>query len=68
MDYTEIINSIGSVGFPIVACIGIFYLYNKTVTELVNSLVNVTKTLDNVNLTLDNINEKLKELETGKHE
>ncbi len=65
MDYTDIINAVGSVGFPIVACIGIFYLYNKTITELVNSLVNVTKTLDNVNMTLANINKKLEELDNN---
>lgn len=63
MDYQEIINAIGSVGFPIIACIGIFSLYNQTIRELVNTLNIVTNTLDNVNETLDNINHKLDRME-----
>ena len=55
----EVINAIGSVGFPIVACCGLFYLYDKTIKEIVNALDNVTTTLDNVNKTLGHINEEL---------
>jgi hypothetical protein len=59
MDYTEIINSIGSVGFPIVACVGIFYLYNTTIKEIVNALSNVTLVLSDVKNTLSKIDDKL---------
>lgn len=59
MDYTEIINSIGSVGFPIVACVGIFYLYNTTIKEIVNALSNVTLVLSDVKNTLNKIDDKL---------
>ena len=31
MDAQAIISAIGSVGFPIVAAVGMFYLYDKTV-------------------------------------
>ena len=46
MDYNAIIQAIGSVGFPIVASVGMFYLYNKTVTELTNTLTRMDKTLE----------------------
>lgn len=58
----EIINAIGSVGFPIVACCGLFYLYDKTIKEIVNALDNVASTLDNVNTTLNHVNAKLEEI------
>ncbi len=31
---TEIINAIGSVGFPIVACAALFWMINTTMKEL----------------------------------
>lgn len=46
MDYNAVIQAIGSVGFPIVASIGMFYLYNKTVTELTSTLTRIDKTLE----------------------
>ena len=46
VDYNAIIQAIGSVGFPIVASIGMFYLYNKTVTELTSTLTRMDKTLE----------------------
>lgn len=62
MDWQVIINSIGSVGFPIVACCGLFYLYDKTIKEIVNALGDVKSTLSDVNKTLDSLNQKLGEL------
>lgn len=59
MDWVEVINSIGSVGFPIVACVGLFTLYDKTIKDIVNALDNVNQTLNNVNQTLDKITNKL---------
>lgn len=59
MDIQEIINSIGSVGFPIVACVGLFSLYDKTIKDIVNALDNVNQTLNNVNSTLDKITDRL---------
>lgn len=59
MDWVEVVNSIGSVGFPIVACIGLFTLYDKTIKDIVNALDNVNQTLNNVNQTLDKITNKL---------
>ena len=34
----EWVNLISSVGFPIVACCGLFYLYDKTLKQLVATL------------------------------
>ena len=46
MDANVIIQAIGSVGFPIVACCALFYLYDKTITKLTTTLEKVDKTLD----------------------
>ena len=61
MEVQEIVNAIGSVGFPIVACCGLFYLYDKTIKDIVNALDNVNQTLTSVNSTLDKITRKLEE-------
>ena len=53
MDVNGIIQSIGSVGFPIVACCAMFYLYDKTVTKLTSTLERIDKTLDRVLNKLD---------------
>lgn len=62
MDTQAVINAIGSVGFPIVACCGLFYLYDKTIKEIVNALGDVKSTLSDVNKTLDSLNKKLEDL------
>lgn len=59
MDIQTIISAIGSVGFPIVACVGIFYLYDKTIKDIVSTLTQVIDTLHTVNDTLNKIDEKL---------
>lgn len=56
---SELINAIGSVGFPIVACCGLFYLYDKTIKEIVNALDDVKNTLNHVNNTLNKIDTTL---------
>lgn len=48
MDLNEIITVISSVGFPIVACIGIFYLYDRTIKELTITLATIGTTLDGI--------------------
>lgn len=62
MNGQEIISAIGSVGFPIVACCGLFYLYDRTIKDIVNALDNVNTTLNQVNTTLDKITTKLEGL------
>lgn len=48
MDVNTVLQAIGSVGFPIVACCALFYLYDKTITKLTTTLEKVDKTLDKV--------------------
>ena len=54
MDINTIIQAIGSVGFPIVACCGLFYLYNETITK-------ITNTLDLLNKSVELLAEELKD-------
>lgn len=56
MNVNDVITLISSVGFPIVACCGLFYLYDKTIKDL-------TSTLTNINATLKSIDERLGKLE-----
>lgn len=53
MDWDTPIQAIGSVGFPIIACCGLFYLYNETVTK-------ITNTLDLLNKSVEMLAEELK--------
>ena len=43
MNVNDIVTLIGSLGFPIVACVGMFYLYNRTLKDF-------TSTLDDLSL------------------
>ena len=47
-----IIQAISAVGFPIVASVGMFYLYNKTITSL-------TETLSIMNVTLQDLKREI---------
>lgn len=59
MDANTIIQAIGSVGFPIVACCALFYLYDKTITKLTATLDKMDKTLDKMFERLDNVERTL---------
>lgn len=55
MDVNDIVTLIGSLGFPIVACVGMFYLYNRTFKDF-------TSTLDDIASEIKELREELKEL------
>ena len=55
MDVNDIVTLIGSLGFPIVACVGMFYLYNRTLKDF-------TSTLSNIANEIKELREELKEL------
>ena len=55
MDVNDIVTLIGSLGFPIVACVGMFYLYNRTLKDL-------TSTLNDIASEIKELREELKEL------
>lgn len=53
MDANTIVSIIGSVGFPIVACCGLFYLYDKTIKDLTITLTKIDSTLDGIKSMLE---------------
>lgn len=59
MDYAALGSLIGSIGFPIVACCALFYLYDKTITKLTTTLDKVDRTLDKMFDRLDDLEKKV---------
>ena len=55
MDVNDIVTLIGSLGFPIVACVGMFYLYNRTLKDF-------TSTLNDIANEIKELREELKEV------
>lgn len=51
----EIAQIISTVGFPIAACAGLFYLYDKTIKDLTITLAKIDATLDGIAKRLDSI-------------
>ena len=45
MDYNTIVTLDGSLGFPIVACIGLFWMINTTMKEFKESVSENTKAM-----------------------
>lgn len=48
MEPNELMQAISTVGFPIVACCVLFYLYDKTLRQVVATLQDVSNTLRDV--------------------
>ena len=61
MDFNTALQAIGSVGFPIVACCAMFYLYNKILGEL-------TTTLSKIDTTLEILVKRLMDGEKNEHD
>ena len=47
-DLQFVLQAIGSVGFPIVACCGMFYLYNNVMSKITTTLEKLDNTLEKV--------------------
>ena len=45
MDYNTIVTLVGSLGFPIVACIGLFWMINTTMKEFKETVSENTKAM-----------------------
>ena len=45
MDYNTIVTLVGSLGFPIVACIGLFWMINSTMKEFKETVAENTKVM-----------------------
>lgn len=55
MNVNDIVTLIGSLGFPIVACVGMFYLYNRTLKDF-------TATLGDIVTQIKELREDIREL------
>lgn len=58
MDPSMIMQAIGSVGFPIVAACAMFYLYDKTVKELTETLTRIDTTMQVIQKQLERDEDK----------
>lgn len=58
MNVNDIVTIIGSLGFPIVACVGMFYLYNRTLKDF-------TATLGDIVTQIKELREDIRELVNG---
>lgn len=58
----EIIAAIGSVGFPIVACCAMFWLYNETITKITATLDKLNETLNRIEVRLDQLENEVKDI------
>ena len=58
MNVNDIVTLIGSLGFPIVACVGMFYLYNRTLKDF-------TSTLNDIVTQIKELREDIRELVNG---
>lgn len=68
MDVDSIVQIINSVGFPIVACCGLFYFINKTMAEntsatkeLADGMQEINRTLSSLDGTLNDLKEMIEE-------
>ena len=59
----DFIQAISTVGFPIVACVALFYLYNQTITKLTTTLEKIDATLEKLYQKIDNIEGRIEKLE-----
>lgn len=58
MNVNDIVTLIGSLGFPIVACVGMFYLYNRTLKDF-------TATLGDIVAQIKELREDIRDLVSG---
>jgi hypothetical protein len=54
MDINNIISAISTIGFPTVACVVLFNLYNKTITSFKDSIDNNTQAIQLLKDTIEN--------------
>lgn len=58
MNVNDIVTLIGSLGFPIVACVGMFYLYNRTLKDF-------TATLGDIVTQIKELREDIRDIVSG---
>lgn len=57
----EIAQIVSTVGFPIAACAGLFYLYDKTIKDLTVTLAKIDSTLDGIAKRLDVLQDEIEQ-------
>lgn len=60
MEFTDVLTAISTVGFPIVACCGLFWLYTKmlpVLTELSTNMKDMKESIDTMKDTLNLVNQ-----------
>lgn len=55
MDYNTIVTLVGSLGFPIAACIGLFWMINSTMKEFKETIAENTKVMTELVATVKSI-------------
>lgn len=53
MDYNSVVQAIGSVGFPIVACVGLFWMLNTTMKEFTTTIGNLNESIIKLTAKID---------------
>lgn len=61
MDYNTIVTLVGSLGFPIVACIGLFWMINTTMKEFKETVSENTKAMTELVVTVKGIYDRIDE-------
>lgn len=62
MDAAAITQLIGSLGFPIIACCALFYLYDKTLKEFTQANIALKEALDELAAAFKEHREKVEEV------
>lgn len=57
MEYSELVQAISTVGFPIVCCCGLFWMINTTMKELKEAIIGLTQTVSLINARMEQGNE-----------
>lgn len=53
LDYNSVVQAIGSVGFPIVACVGLFWMLNTTMKEFTITISNLNESIIKLTMKID---------------
>ena len=61
MDYNSIVTLVGSLGFPIVACIAMFWMMNTTMKEFKETVAENTKAMTELVATVKAISDRSNE-------
>lgn len=67
MDANTIITLVGSLGFPVVACIGMAYFCNRIISDNRSDYKEITQAINNNTLVIQKLADKLEDLNNDNH-